>query len=125
MSRQDRGARGQATVELALVLPLILGLLLFLVQLGLVIRDQVLVVHAAREGARHAAVDPSLDVARAAAVASGRLDPDRLSVDYETDDDTVTVTVTYRSTTDVPIIGPLLGDVTISEATTMRREDLE
>jgi Flp pilus assembly protein TadG len=43
-------------VEFALVLPLLAALLLALVQTGLVVRDQVLVVHAAREAVRELAV---------------------------------------------------------------------
>ncbi len=45
-----RGSRdeGQAAVELARVLPLVALVLLALVQAGLVVRDQILVVHAAR-----------------------------------------------------------------------------
>src|SRR4029078_2878808 len=43
--------RGQATVELALVLPLVVFALLAILQVGLVVRDQVAVVHAAREAA--------------------------------------------------------------------------
>ena len=50
--------RGQATVELALVLPLVVFGLLAILQVGLVVRDQVAVVHAAREAARAASVDP-------------------------------------------------------------------
>src|SRR5207247_8954779 len=61
---------GQAAVELALVLPLVALLLLVLVQVGLVVRDQVLVVHAAREAAREAAVDAAPEAARRAAEAS-------------------------------------------------------
>ena len=49
--------RGQATVEFALVLPLILFGLMAILQVGLVVRDQVAVVHAAREAARAASVD--------------------------------------------------------------------
>ena len=51
--------RGQSTVEVALLLPFVALLLLAVVQVGLVARDQVLVVHAAREAARAAAVDPA------------------------------------------------------------------
>lgn len=119
--------RGQATVELALVLPLILGLLLLLAQVGLVLRDQLLVVHAAREGARAAAVGPTGDRARAGAVAAGSLDPARLDVGVATvpgpaDSTLVSVTVRYRSITELPIIGPFLGDVWLSETVTMRLE---
>ena len=59
--RRRRGDGGQASVELALVLPLVVLLLLAVVQLGLLVRDQILVVHAAREAAREAAVDPAAD----------------------------------------------------------------
>jgi hypothetical protein len=51
-------SRGQASVELALVLPLVALLLLGLLQAGIVLRDQLLVVQAAREGAREASVSP-------------------------------------------------------------------
>ena len=119
--------RGQASLELALVLPLVLTLLLFLVQLGLVVRDQIMVIHAAREGARAAAVDARLSVARQAALGSADLEPNHATVVLvtrrQTDPPTITVTVTYRSVTDVPLIGPLLGDLTITESTTMRLEE--
>ena len=44
--------RGQAAVETALVLPLIMAVALAFVQVGLLVRDHILVVHAAREAAR-------------------------------------------------------------------------
>ena len=50
--------RGQATVEFAFVLPLIVLAALAVIQVGLVVRDQLGVVHAAREAARAASVDP-------------------------------------------------------------------
>jgi hypothetical protein len=51
----DRG-RGQATVEFALVLPLIAVLVVFAVEVGTIVRDQLRAVQIAREAARHAAV---------------------------------------------------------------------
>ncbi|MBA3553134.1 MAG: pilus assembly protein, partial [Actinobacteria bacterium] len=50
------GERGTATVEFALVLPLVLTMALALVQVGLLVKDQLIVVGAARAGAREAAV---------------------------------------------------------------------
>lgn len=126
MTPGGRGARGQASLELALVLPLILGLLLFAVQLGLIVRDQVLTVHAAREGARAAAVDPTATTATIAATDASSLDRNRMIVTLRRHGrapELVEVTVTYRSQTAVPIVGPLLGDITISESVTMRVED--
>ncbi len=119
-----RGDRGQATVELALVLPVVLLLILLIVQLGLVVRDQIMVVNAAREGARAAIVEPSSSAAAQAVFATTRLDPARtdVAVGSAGSPALVTVTVTYRSTTEVPLIGAMIGDVTLRESTTMRRE---
>ena len=47
-----RSQRGQSTVELACILPIVVICLLLAVQAGLVVRDRVLVVHAARAAGR-------------------------------------------------------------------------
>jgi hypothetical protein len=117
--------RGQSTVELALVLPVVVLLLLVLLQVGLVARDVVLVAHAAREGARAAANDPDPDAAREAVEASAGLDPDRLEVHTSGRDGAgsrVRVEVTYRIPTNVPVIGHLLGDHIAKSVVTMRVE---
>jgi len=123
-----REARGQATVELALLLPLLVLLLLVILQIGLVGRDVLLVTHASREAARAAAVDPDPGAALAAARAAGGLDPARMTVRVTGRGATgsrVRVTVSYRAATDVPLIGGLLGDHTIRGSTTMRVEGAE
>ncbi len=123
--RRARGDGGQASVELALVLPLVAVLLLAVVQLGLLVRDQILVVHAAREAAREAAVDPSPDAPRRAALASADLDGSRLTVSASgrgAAGSRVRVEVTYRASTGVPIIGAAVGDLTLRASATMRVE---
>lgn len=122
--RREQGRDlGQAAVELALALPLVLLLLLGAVQVALVARDQVGVVHAAREGARAAAVaaDP---VAQGTAAARGAttLDPARLSVEVAEQGELVRVTVRYDAPTDVPLAGGLIGDVTLTATAVMRTE---
>jgi Flp pilus assembly protein TadG len=117
--------RGQAAVELALVLPLVAALALALLQVALVVRDQVLVVHAAREAARAAAVGDDPGAARAAALAGAGLAPDRTDVEVsgrEGPGSRVRVRVRYAASTDVPVVGPLLGDVGLSGSATMRVE---
>jgi Flp pilus assembly protein TadG len=119
-----RSEQGQATVELALLLPLLALLALGLVQLGLIARDRVAVTHVAREAVRTAVVDSSTDAVRAAAIKASSLDPSRLSTtvsDIGSDGD-VTVTVTYRVPTDVPLVGALVGDVTLRERFVGRAE---
>ena len=121
--RLDEG--GQATVELALLLPVVAVLLLVVLQVGLVARDVVLVTHASREAARAAAVDDDPAAPARAAAASSGLDPDRLHVTTHgrgAAGSRVTVEVTYRVPTDVPIIGALVHDRTVTSHATMRVE---
>lgn len=121
-----RGDRGQSTVELALLLPLVTILILLVLQFGLVLRDQLMVVHAAREAARAAAVtegDPAT-AARSGAERAGSLDHARLdltttSIDR---DERIRVVVRYRSSTDVPLVGSLLPDVDLEGTMVMMRE---
>lgn len=106
-------------------MPVVAVLLLAVVQVSLVVRDQVLVVHAAREAARAAAVDPSAGAARRAALAATSLDPDRLEVDRRAPASAsrlVSASVEYRSPTRAPLVGPLLPDVVVRARVTMRRE---
>ena len=58
---------GQATVEFALILPLVVFLLLAVLQTALIVRDYVAVVQAAREAVRAASVDRDPAAARVAA----------------------------------------------------------
>ena len=94
--RANRPDEGQATVELALVLPVVVVLALGLVQVGLVVRSAVLVQHSAREGVRVAATGGSTRE--------------------------VTVKVVHVARTEVPLVGPLLPEVTLTATVTMRRE---
>lgn len=122
---RHRGQDGQAAVELALLLPLVALLLLVLVQVGLVVRDQILVVHAAREAAREVAVEPAPEAARRAAAASSGLDPSRLSIRVDgrgAPGSRAEVTARYVAATDVPIVGGLVGDVALEARASMRVE---
>jgi hypothetical protein len=113
--------RGQSTVELALVLPMLVLFLFALVQVALVARDKVLVVHAARVAAREASVDAGADRVRAAAthtLAGARVDVRRQGKVG----DPVEVEVTYVSKTRLPLVGPLVPDVTLHSTVVMRIE---
>ncbi|MCP3857556.1 MAG: hypothetical protein GY745_17620 [Actinomycetia bacterium] len=117
---------GQATVELALVLPVVVLMLLLVMQVGLVIRDQVMLVHSAREAARAAAVDDDSGAARTGALAGSRLDGDRLEVSTSGRGEAgsyVTVTLTYPSLIDLPFVGRLIDDIELEASATMRVEE--
>ena len=120
-SRRPGADRGQAAVELALALPLVVLMLLAVVQLVVVARDQLAVVHAAREGARAAAVSgaPAGDGA-AAARAAIALSP--LDVDVSVGGGAVRVSVRHVTVTDIPLVGALLPDVEVRAGATMRLE---
>ncbi len=122
---RSRDGEGQASVELALALPVIAMLLLLIAQFGLVVRDQVLVAHAAREAARRAAVDPSEASWRRAAEQASALDPGRLRMVVTrpaAKGGAVEVRLSYQSPTIAPIIGPLLPDIVLRGGASMRRE---
>jgi len=110
-----REQEGQAAVELALVLPLLVVLLLAIVQVGLVVRDEVLVIHAARSAAREAALGSGPRQVAAAAQAASGLRPERLQVRSATFGREVAVTVSYRSVAIVPIVNRLMPDVRLEE----------
>jgi len=111
-----RCSRGQATVELACVLPVLLLLALSAVQVGLVVRDRVVVVHAARAAGRATVVDPSTAAATAAVRRQGA-PGDRATVSLHGDTrpgGLVTVTVRLRPTR-VPVVGRLVGSTVLEE----------
>jgi hypothetical protein len=104
------------------VLPLVLTLTLAVVQVGLVARDAVRVSHAARSGARAAAVGFDDDAVRRAAADGSGLEASRLSVAVTRAGDRVTVAVSYRCATDVPLVGSVAPAVVLRDQLTMRVE---
>lgn len=120
-----RGEAGQSSVELALSLPVLVFLALLLLQVGLLVRDQVLVTHAAREAVRQAAVDDDPSAAAGAARRSSGLDASQLSVavaERGQPGGRVRVTVRYDAPTDVPVVGALVGSIRLTAMATMRVE---
>ncbi len=112
---------GQASVELALCLPLVCLLLCGVVQVAVVARGQLAVQLAAREAARAAAV--SAEPAAAATLAAERAVALRpLSVRVAQRGGTVTATVSYTERTQAPLVGVLLPDVTLTASVTMALE---
>ncbi len=119
--RRGRSEDGQATVEFALVLPFLVVLLLAIVQVALIARDYVAVVHAARAAVREASVDAGTGRVRAAAthvLPGAKIDiGPRGAVG-----DPITVTVHYTAHTDVPLVGALFPDQTLNATSQMRLE---
>lgn len=116
---------GQATVELALVLPILALLLAALVEIGLLVADQGRLWHAAREAARVATVDPDTADIREAAERPG-LRPIELEVEPQPhlrrQGDPVTVALVHRPRARVPLFGVLLRQRALTAEATMRIE---
>jgi len=116
---------GQSTVELALILPLLMVALLLTIQCGVLARDQIVATHAAREGARVAALDADPAAVERAVRSAGSLDRDRLTVrisDRGRPGTRVRVEVTYRSPVRIPLLRRLVDDVVFRTEATMRVE---
>ncbi|MCY3642050.1 MAG: pilus assembly protein [Acidimicrobiaceae bacterium] len=122
VARRSPDQAGQSTVEFALMVPFLALMLLTVVQVGLLVRTRVLVTHAAREAARSAAVGGADGEVRSAALASADLDPRRLQVLVRRSGGRATVELTYVEATDVPVVGPLVGEAVFEARATMRLE---
>lgn len=120
---RPRGERGQSTVEAALLAPLLVGLALLVVQVALLARDRVLVVHAAREAVRVAVVGAHPDAVRQAAARTPGLDPARLHVDTRREGRLVTAIVSYRPALNVPFPGRKFSEIRVKEQVTGHVED--
>ena len=112
---------GQTTAELAVVFPVVLLLALTLVQAALVLRDDLALANAAREAARAASLDP--DPARAERAAVAVLPGATVRSDARPAvGELVRVRVSYRSATNLPLVGPLLPDPVLVARAAMRVE---
>lgn len=113
--------RGQAAVEFAIALPLVVVLVLGVVQVAVIVRDQLALELAARDGARAAAVSAS-PASAAAAAADAATDLDPIATTTEVGASNVTVTVRHTTRSRVPLLGVVIGDIDLDATVTMRRE---
>lgn len=116
------GDAGQSTAELAVALPAVVLLALFVVQVGQVARHQILVVHVAREAARASAVSGGAAHTAATPGVTAGLDADRLRVTVRELDGAVQVHVHYDDPTDVGLVGRLVPDIGLEATAVMRLE---
>jgi hypothetical protein len=110
-----------------MVLPLLLVVTLALVQVGLVVRDRLVLADAARAGAREAAVTDDPGAIRDAVVRAGApLATDRIEVLVSRDGGrgtAVTVSLGYADPPSIPAVAWLFPSaIHLSASTTMRQE---
>ncbi len=100
---------------------------LALVQVGILVRDQLVLVEAARAGAREAAViAEEAEVRGAVEAAAANLDPGRIAVEVRREagrGTPVTVQLSYDAPVVVPFVAWLFPDaITLTASATMRQE---
>jgi Flp pilus assembly protein TadG len=110
-----------------MVLPLLLIVTLALVQVGLVVRDRLVLADAARAGAREAAVtDDAGRIREAVDRAAAPLGTDRIDVQVNREagrGSPVTVTVSYPDAPSIPAVAWLFpSTIDLDASTTMRQE---
>jgi TadE-like protein len=103
--KSTRCQSGQATVEFALVLVALVGVVWALLSLCLVVRDQVLVTHASREAARTYAVTRSINAATQAARDRSGLGENLLVIVEPQADNLARLTVSLNISSRVPLVG--------------------
>ena len=108
---------GQAAVEFAMALPVIVVVMLAIVQVAVAMRDEIAVELATREGARAAVV--TTDVVGAANTAARRAVDLPIDVTAASHGGLVTVTVTYTDPTDIAVIGRFIGPIVHRATVTM------
>lgn len=122
LSREGLAQAGQSTVELALVLPLVLILVLGLMQVGVMIRDQIMVLGAAREGVRQAIVTPDRDqITTAAAAAAPGLEL-TVAVERGTERGDPAHVQVSAPPAQLPFVGHIVAGLTMEASATMRME---
>ncbi|MDF2614267.1 MAG: TadE-like protein [Clostridia bacterium] len=125
-----KNQRGQALVEFAVILPLLLLLIMGIIQFGLVMNAYLTTQNAAREGARAGIVgDSDTEVKNIVSAVSPNLSADKLIVNITPAEgnrisgETLTVQVSYNYPITIPIIDSLLGSsILLNAKTTMRIE---
>ena len=113
--RNDDG--GQATVEFALVLPVIAFVFMALIQLALIIRSDLLVHDAAREAVRAASLGTDAQAAATRVVPGATVSVERGAVG-----EPVRVQARLHYEVRIPVVAALFPDVTLRADAEMRAE---
>jgi Flp pilus assembly protein TadG len=133
-SRWPRDGRGQGLVEFALVFPVLIVLLLAIFDVGRLVFAYNDITNAARDGVRVAIVDQTANVARDATISQATslgLTNSNVTVDYLEPDLSAAcpapyalgcvaeIQVTFDWQAITPIIGNILGPITVTTETRM------
>lgn len=125
--------RGQAVVEMALVLPILIMLIFGIIEFGRILNTYMIVTNLSREGARQGATggtDAEIVTAVKSGTNSNQINPNNLTViinpaanSPRARGSSVGVRVSYPVDIIAPVIGTVIGDpYTVTSETIMRVE---
>jgi len=130
LKRFVKNTRGQAIVEMALLLPLIFLILAGIIEFSLMMNSYLTISHAAREGARLGAVGSTdQEIVDKVNEVASFLDPNNITVvisppqSERMSGESITVEVQYEFPIIIPIISDIVGEkVALKSSITMRIE---
>ena len=124
-----KSEKGASAVEFALILPILIILVFGIVQFGIAFNNYITITHAAREGARIAAVDlnntdlKNIIIERAFPVQINEDDIVISTPEGTNIGDPVEVEITYNISITIPLVGS--GDIPLKNKAIMRLEYYE
>ncbi|WP_419955714.1 TadE/TadG family type IV pilus assembly protein [Neobacillus niacini] len=116
---------GQSLVEFALVLPLLVVLLFGIIDFGRIFHAYLTIDHAGREAARAASIGKDETNIKNVAVTQGTsigLTSGQVNVASGSSGADATITITYPINFLTPVIGDIVGSITLKDTTVMRVE---
>jgi len=123
-----KNQKGQALVEFAIILPIIMLLIMGIFQFGMMLNAYITIENASREGARAGIIGSSdAGIETLIISTSPSLEPERLTVTITPNEisrisgGTLTVKVTYNYELTVPIISSLFNNVIVLNGHTSMR----
>lgn len=124
-----KNEKGASAVEFALILPILIMLVFGIFQFGIAYNNYITITHAAREGARRAAVDlnnpllKQIIIDRAYPIPLTEADIDIRTPEGIKIGDPVVVEITYNMTVEIPLVGS--WDIPLTNKAVMRLENYE
>ena len=112
---------GQSTVEFALIIPVVAIFLMLILQVGLVVRQKILVTNSSREAARILSVEN--DFGKATMKAKETVNGAEVIISRPANQgEYLTVTIKDVVKSKIPILGVIFPDISVTSKTTMRVE---
>ncbi len=112
---------GQSTVEFALIIPVIAIFLMLILQVGVVVKQKILVTNSSREAARILSVEN--DFGKATMKAKETVNGAEVIISRPANQgEYLTVTIKDVVKSKMPILGVIFPDISVTSKTTMRVE---